>query len=254
MRYVFSKQIDFFAFVCPVLLAIAYLPTYSNPTYRSNKGALPLVHYATLVVFVDVAHVWGTLFRTYLDSEARNKRWRLFFYSPPIIWAVSAAAHAYSASFYWSLVAYFAIYHFVSQNYGLLALYKARCKERNRLDYRLDYVSRFLIPAIVVFVLIQNTQYTLFAGALGPVLLWHASPTRRFDWFNAGEAFFFKIPDTYWNTLLGVYLSIGVLWLARQGFKIASGEESLNEGKMLIMGLSWLTWAVGALIDHQVLT
>ena len=49
-------------------------------------------------------------------------RWRLFFYSPPIIWAVSAAAHAYSSSFYWSQEANFAIYHFVIQNFLLASM------------------------------------------------------------------------------------------------------------------------------------
>jgi hypothetical protein len=233
MKYVFSKQTDFFAFVCPVLLSLAYLPTYSAKEYRGGKSALPFWHYLVLVVLVDVAHVWGTMFRTYFDSEALNKRWNLFVYSPPILWALSFATHFHSKSLFWTLIAYLAIYHFVSQNYGLLALYKARCRERGWLDYKLDY-------------------YTLLAGALGPVLLWHASPTRRFDWFNAGEEFLFQIPDTWRLPVLVSYLGVGVLWSARQAFKLAAGQEELNEGKLMIMGLSWFTWAVGALIDHQV--
>eukprot|EP01050_Picozoa_sp_SAG11_P030036 SAG11_NODE_8710_length_985_cov_0.955982_3_plen_175_part_00 len=48
---------------------------------------------------------------------------------------------------------------------------QARAAEpRDPLDYRLDY-------------------WTLMAAALGPVLLWHATPTRRFDWFGFGEEF-----------------------------------------------------------------
>jgi hypothetical protein len=233
MKYVFSKQTDFFAFVCPVLLSFAYFTTYSNKQYKGGKTALPFWHYLVLVVLVDVAHVWGTLFRTYLDTEARNNRWNLFMYSPPIIWALSFASHAYSASLFWTIIAYVAIYHFVSQNYGLLALYKARCRERGWLDYKMDY-------------------YTLLVGALGPVMLWHASPTRRFDWFNAGEAFMFRIPHAWQPVVLVAYLGVGALWLARQYYKVVTGQEEVNEGKLLIMGLSWFTWAVGALIDHQV--
>jgi low temperature requirement protein LtrA len=125
-----------------------------NSTVASTDAKpLPFVHYAILITCVDVAHVWGTLFRTYLDTEATNKRWKLFYLSPPAILLVEIVAYWISPTFFWSCVAYFAIYHFISQNYGLLALYKARHGERNRVDYKLDY-------------------YTLVAGAVCPVLLW----------------------------------------------------------------------------------
>ena len=203
-------------------------PDASHPSAPS--APLPLVHYVLLVTLVDVGHVWGTLFRTYLDSEATAKRWKLFYYSPPIIFAVEVAVYTYSPTLFWSIIAYFAIYHFVSQNYGLLALYKARHGERNRLDYKLDY-------------------YALFVGALGPVLLWsalfgfisdrnacavhrHASPTRRFNWFNAGEAFVMRLPTFMRYPIFALYMAVGVAWIGRQCYKIFVTKE---EGMLCCM-------------------
>eukprot|EP00927_Polykrikos_kofoidii_P078193 TRINITY_DN75040_c0_g1_i1.p1 TRINITY_DN75040_c0_g1~~TRINITY_DN75040_c0_g1_i1.p1 ORF type:complete len:406 (+),score=44.53 TRINITY_DN75040_c0_g1_i1:135-1220(+) len=218
----------------PVVAACALFPTWWTKEYFGH-GPVPLGWYVALVVLVDVAHVWATLFRTYLDSEARSKRWRLFYFSPPLLFLWSFLLHSIGPTFFWTWVAYFAIYHFVSQNYGLLALYKARCGERNKLDYKLDY-------------------YTLFAGALGPILIWHASPARRFNWFNNGEAFLLTLPpETRWPIQI-VYMSVGFAWVVRQLYKLWTGSESLNHGKLFIMAMSWFTWAVGALLDHQVLS
>ena len=51
------------------------------------------------------------------------------------------------------------------------------CEPAHQLDYRLDY-------------------WTLMTAALGPVLLWHATPTRRFDWFGFGEDFVVRLPES----------------------------------------------------------
>ena len=89
---------------------------------------------------------------TYFDTEALEKRRILYLGSPPIIFVVSVAVHFWSKELFWTVVmprsleyheqrstqmtalpqvSYMAIYHFMAQNYGLLALYKARCGERN---------------------------------------------------------------------------------------------------------------------------
>jgi len=135
IRYIWSRETDFVAFVLPILLAVAFVPSY----WTLASDEVPLSYYLMLVVSV-LVHAclkqkkkkkkmfffFATLFRTYLDKEACALRWRLFYLSPPAIWCVCVVVHTISVSLFWSCVAYFAIYHFISQNYGLLALYKAR--------------------------------------------------------------------------------------------------------------------------------
>jgi hypothetical protein len=233
MRFVFSREVDFLAFVAPVLVACMYIPTYW--TLPAHQLPIPILHFLFLVMAVDVGHVWATLFRTYFDTEAREKRGTLYFGSPPAIFAVSVVVHYNSKELFWTVASYMAIYHFMAQNYGLLALYKARCGERNPVDYRIDWL-------------------TIVVGAAAPVALWHASPTRRFDWFGDALPFVVRVPQVARLPILIAYAAVGLAWIARQVRKVRSGEEPLNHGKVLIMGCSWLTWGCGALIDHQVLS
>jgi len=114
----------------------------------------------------------------------------------------------------------------------------AGCGERNRLDYKLDY-------------------YALMLGAICPVLLWHASPTRRFDWFVNGETFLFRVPKILVPFVLTIYVGCGFAWVIRQFYVMYFGDTKtgtvgFNHGKWLVMCLSWLTWYLGALIDHAV--
>ena len=71
------------------------------------------------------------------------------------------------------------------------------CEPAHQLDYRLDY-------------------WTLMTAALGPVLLWHATPTRRFDWFGFGEDFVVRLPESAQPLLIGAYCTVAAVWIGRQ--------------------------------------
>jgi hypothetical protein len=86
------------------------------------------------VAVADLMHIWASLLRTYLDQDMRRDRARLLGWCPPAMYPPAARNRAScctrSRDGCTLSYSYVAIYHFVSQNYGFLAIYKARAGER----------------------------------------------------------------------------------------------------------------------------
>lgn len=220
-RWLFSRRFDVAMLLLPLLAALASLLT----VHESWQGTLPLWAFLFVIVAFDVTHVWATLYVTYLDREVLRKRWLLLTLTPLLAFGIAYRVHSHSSTLFWSILAYVAIYHFIQQQWGFIALYKSRNEEHSRIDYYLD-------------------RWTLWVGALGPVLLWHASPMRQFDWFNAGESFIFRLDASFRPEIIGTMGLFGATWIARQA-QVVLGGGRLNQGKVLWMVCSWVSWAVG---------
>eukprot|EP00929_Paragymnodinium_shiwhaense_P071362 TRINITY_DN36289_c0_g1_i1.p1 TRINITY_DN36289_c0_g1~~TRINITY_DN36289_c0_g1_i1.p1 ORF type:complete len:362 (+),score=37.27 TRINITY_DN36289_c0_g1_i1:72-1157(+) len=226
--WVFSPSVDFTAFFLPTLVALCYIPICRS----IDPETVPLVHYCLLVVSVDVAHVWTSLLRA--DSEARSRRPMLFYGSPFVLFVILAAAHyLLGESVFWTIVAYMAIHHFTKQHYGLICLYKARAGERSKVDFWLDWLSAL-------------------TAAWVPVLVMHASATGKFKWFNNGEKFIFRLPESAKPLLWFLYAAVALVWLSRFAYLAAVGKP--NYMKLWVMLGAWLTWFMGGCIEHEVLS
>ncbi len=148
--------------VAAALAAVALAMT--DPQPRSDT---PVGLWITGVLLVDVAHVWASLYRTYLDPEARR------IHRTRLIWTPIACAwfgflvHLESPTLFWGLLAYVAIFHFIKQHVGFAMIY-ARAGGEGRNDRRL-------------------VELALWAGTAGPVLWWHAHLPTRFVWFMPGD-------------------------------------------------------------------
>ena len=177
----------------------------------------PLWAYLLFFVSFDVAHVWATGFLTYFDKAAFAER-RLLFTAPIFLFFVLAAAvHFVSETWFWTAIAYFAIFHFVRQQYGFIAIYRVLAGEKE--GALLDKIA-------------------IYTGAIGPVLLWHAEPRGQFDWWQNGERFLFHLPTSA-NVLIYIIMAVVfVFWLAKQ-------RRPVNLGKMLWMVGTWVSWYVG---------
>jgi hypothetical protein len=195
--------------------------------------ALPLWAFLLLVVAFDVSHVWATLYISYFDAEAFRRRRLLFLLPVPIAFFVSYRLYLIDPTLFWTLLSYVAIHHFVSQHWGFVALYRLRGQERGRFDRALD-------------------KWTLWVGALGPVLCWHAS-ARSFDWFGHGEVFLFSLPPAIRPELYALMGLTALVYLGRQGMHAKAGR--FNVGKNLWMLASWLSWSLGiGLADHPLVS
>ena len=189
--------------------------------------ALPAWTWLATVVFVDVAHVWATAYRVYLDPEERGRRPGLYVGIPVAAYVAGVLAYSISAAVFWRVLAYVAVLHFVRQQYGWVALYRRRLGVSSRLD-------RFVDDAAI------------YSATLYPLLYWHAHLPREFEWFIGGD-FIPGLPPAAAEALWPVHLGITALFASRQAYLFARGRP-VSLGKLLIVGTTWLSWHVGIVV------
>jgi hypothetical protein len=119
-----------------------------------------------VVLGVDVGHVWSTLFETYLNREKFRLRKDLFLFTPLFCWLVGVMIFSFGAIYFWRALAYLAVFHFVRQQWGFYALYSRSSKWSFRFG-----------------------KYSLYLGMIHPLMYWHTSSEREFQWFMQGDFF-----------------------------------------------------------------
>ncbi len=199
------------------------LAVLAVPALRSTET--PIWGWVLFVVFVDVAHVWSSLFRTYLDPDEFARRRELYLTVPVAAWLAGVVLHGLGALLFWRALAYLAVFHFVRQQYGFVRIYRHRAGETGSVDRRLD-------------------QAAIYATMLYPLVFWHADPDRPFAWFVEGD--FVGLPA--WTAAAAVWLYASVLgaFLVRQAWWAARG--AFNPGKVGVVLSTAATWFVGIVL------
>jgi hypothetical protein len=217
-----SPRWDLGAFGGSALLAFGLL-FFGWRTQLLDK-AFPAWAWVATVVFVDVAHVWATSYRVYLDPEERRRRPGIYLGIPVAAYAVGVLLYSSSSQLFWRVLAYVAVLHFVRQQYGWVALYRRRLGVASRLDRLLDDAA-------------------IYSATLYPLLHWHAHLPREFEWFVAGD-FLPGLPKQAADWLFPVHLAITAAYVLRQLQLLLTGRR-VSPGKNLVMATTWLTWYVG---------
>jgi hypothetical protein len=219
--WIWSRRTDLLAFGGSAALALGLA---AAGRLLAPTGALPVWAWFAFVLGLDVAHVWTTLFRTYLDPEELARRRSLYLGLPLLCWAAGASLHAVSPLLFWRVLAYAAVFHFVRQQVGWVAIYRARAGERERLDRVLD--------AAVVYL------------ATGwPLLYWHAHLPRRFTWLYPGDFVDGARLAPLVTPLAVVYLAVLVAYVARA---VQLGRRRPpNFGKHLCIAATAVVWYAG---------
>lgn len=192
---------------------------------------LPEWAFLAFVVGVDVAHVYATLFRSYLDRDELARHPLRYWLVPCVVYVLAALAWQRSPLFLFRVLAYLAVWHFVRQQAGWVALYRARAGDRS--------VRSRLVDGCAVY-----------ASTLFPLLYWHTAPqSRRFAWFMAGD--FVSAP---WLTRL---LPLGwALWglalgaFALEQLRKLAVERRVEAGKCLVVLGTAVTWLVGIVLTN----
>lgn len=194
------------------------------------EGATPTWAWVATVVFVDVAHVWATAYRVYVDPEEVRRRSGLYAGIPLACYAGGVLLYAASAALFWRVLAYVAVFHFVRQQYGWVALYRRRLGLRSRLDRVLDDAA-------------------IYSATLYPLLYWHAHLPREFEWFIAGD-FLPGLPREAATLAWPVHVTLTAAYALRQLQLLAMGRP-VSPGKNLILATTWLTWYVGIVVFNS---
>jgi hypothetical protein len=179
------------------------------------------------VVGVDVAHVWSTAYRVYLDPRELRRRPALYLGTPIAAYTAGVLLHSASSALFWRVRAYVAVAPFVRQQYGWVALYRRRQRDHSPLDRVLDDAA-------------------IYSATLYPLLYWHAHLPREFAWFLEGD-FLPGLPKAAVDVLFPAHLAITLAYVARQAQLVAL-RRPVSWGKNLIVATTWLAWYGGIVV------
>lgn len=221
--WIFSPALDLLAFALPALVSIGVLAVAPERLRDGSEWV-----WVTGVLLVDVAHVWSTLFVTYLNPSELRRHPERYLFVPLGGWALGVLLYSLGgAATFWRCLAYLAVFHFVRQQYGWMLLYRARAGERSRLGRLIDGAA-------------------IYAATLYPLVWWHAHLPRRFDWFLPGDfarglpAEAVVIAGAMYAACLGAYLARALVQAARR--------EAVSMGKHLLLCATAATWYVGIVV------
>lgn len=216
--WLYSASVDAIFLLSPPFLVTALV--LAMPDLFAEAHAGPWA-WLLLVVGVDVAHVYSTLWRTYFSPET-SARFRTQLIAIPVAcWIGGVLLYTAGSMAFWRVLAYVAVFHFIRQQYGFLRLY-------SRKD-RLPTWKRHL------------DGITIYAVTAYPLIYWHTH-ARDFHWFVAGD--FFTVP---WPVIERAAFWIYVAVLA----SYASSEIHLrnwNLPKNLIVAGTALSWYTGIVL------
>lgn len=203
-------------FVC-LLLLLAF------PSYFHNDGNHSVLYWFLLVVCIDVAHVYSTIFRTYLDKQVINSNRTLFVLSPILLYVVSVMLYNINALLFWRCLAYLAIFHFIRQQYGFMRLY-SRAEKLPKWSRSIDAI-------------------TIYAATLYPIVYWHLQGKANFNWFIEGDLFYLNQPQYifYFKVL---YACIVSMYVCKEWY-VALKHKTLNLPKNLLIIGTLLSWYIG---------
>lgn len=227
-NWLFSKWVDLFVLFAPVWLV--WVIFLSNQDYYQHMN-LPAWMWLIFILGIDVSHVWSSLFRTYLSKdEFEAHRLRLILI-PIVLLIASSLVLSFSPAWFWTIMAYLAVFHFIKQQYGFLALYNFRAG-----SFRKKLISDKLI---------------IYIATLYPIIYWHFNSQSEFNWFVENDFFFVKnyltnnaIFSEVFYFLNWAYWGVIAYWVGEEIVAKANGKP-FSIGKLLWTLTTALNWWFG---------
>jgi hypothetical protein len=217
-----SAAWDGLLIISPALITSAIAIALRNQI--NGNEYLPVWAWVAFVLLVDVAHVYASGFRTYLNPKALATHKALLVGIPIACWAIGCFLYTLDALWFWRVLAYLAVFHFIRQQYGFMALY-------SRKDPQPFWKFKHLDAACI------------YAATLYPILYWHTHMPRNFIWFIEGD--FIQSMPAFLGTLgLIAYCTIVTLYLAKELYLFRL-TGFINLPKNLIVIGTAISWFVG---------
>ena len=223
--WLFSRRADLALFGGPVVAALLLLG--AGQAAGLLDGDAPPWLFLLAVVGVDVAHVWSTGWRVYADGEEMRSRLALYLGIPAVCYAAGVVLYGTSPLLFWRVLAYLAVFHFVRQQYGWVALYRRKNAEEGGLPRLLD-------------------SAVIYGSTLTPLLFWHAHQPRRFQWFLQGD-FLRGLPPAVSDAAFALYGLVAAAYVVKEVARARRGLP-VSWGKNLVVATTALTWFLGIVV------
>lgn len=213
---------DIFFILMPAFFSL--LLVFMLPDIFQNDAALTDAGWLVLVVLIDVSHVYSTLYRTYFDPVAFQKRKSLLLVVPAAGLMLGILLYSIHALLFWRVLTYLAVFHFIRQQYGFMRIY-SRAEDVPVFCKKIDVLA-------------------VYTATIYPIIYWHLSGPRNFNWFLEGDFFYIKAPPFMLYVLKGVYLLIILLYLIKEIWLIIRTKQ-FNIPRNVILAGTFLSWYVG---------
>lgn len=215
-----SAKADSILILAPLLIPVLVVVSFS--TYFKTAG-LNEFWWVALVLCIDVAHVYSTLFRFYWEPETLKKNHRLLILIPILAFLAGVVLYNIGHLVFWRILAYIAVFHFVRQQYGFMRLY-SRKEESTTTERRID-------------------AFAIYGATLYPLIWWHVFGTNKINWFVANDFFQLNIPLVEKIGLV-VYICIMILYSWRE-LNTYLKTRNLNLPRFLLVSGTALSWYFG---------
>ena len=176
-----------------------------------------------LVVGVDVSHVYGTIFRTYLDKGEFQQRQALYVLTPLLAWVAGCFLYSLDGLFFWRFLAYLAVFHFIRQQYGFMMMYARQERDAPPYFRRID-------------------KAIIYMATIYPLVYWHCH-ARAFEWFIKDDFVTLNAPLLD-SSAAAIYLGL-LLAYAMKEIAFWKRTGTFNIPKNLLLVGTALSWFVG---------
>lgn len=218
--WLFSPRVDIAVFLGSALLSAVALLIGAKLGYLHRDS--PEWTWVYAVLLVDVAHVWSTGFRVYFDPMEMRRRPLLYLGTPLVGFAIGVLLYRMGPAVFWRTLAYLAVWHFVRQQYGWVALYRRKLNEPNDWGRWVDTLA-------------------IYAATVYPLVWWHAHMPRKFWWFLTND--FATLPVMVARLATPLYWAIMAAYFLRSLHCWRQGKG--NPGKDMVLITTALCWYVG---------
>lgn len=217
-----SAWFDSTFFLGPMVFPLLLLLTFPD-FFQTQSYEITTVSWVSLVLFVDVAHVYSTIYRTYLNKVAWQ-RYSVPFKLVPVVCLFSGILlYSISSLVFWRFMAYLAVFHFIRQQYGFMRIYSVKPNPKTWMNI--------------------TDKLIIYGVTLLPILIWHAQGPKQFNWFTDDDFIYFKSSFLFYllQVIYGLLLLFYVILLLYQALHF----RYFNLPKtILIMGTA-LSWYFG---------
>lgn len=217
-----NRKMDLLFILFPAFLPLIFL--FAFPAYFTNNTEVTVFWWVLLVLCIDVAHVYSTLFRFYWDPQTYQRFRQYVWIIPLLTFIVAVALHLIDALLFWRVIAYLAVFHFIRQQYGFMRLY-ARKENQNQVHRLIDSLA-------------------VYSATLYPLLYWHIHLTDTLHWFVAGDFFTLANATNLSEVLFYAYCGILGTYVYKE-VHVFITQGSFNLPKNLIVAGTGISWYVG---------
>ena len=219
--WLFNRSVDLLAFGGSALLAGALLA--AGGVFGLLEQDTPGWTWLIAILLIDVAHVYATGFRVYFDRDEVLRRPWLYGLTPLLALAISWAVYSESNDLFWRCLAYLAVFHFVRQQYGWVAMYRSKAGETGSLGRWID-------------------SSAIYLATIYPLVHWHCHLPRAFWWFR--EQDFASVPMDV-SIFLAPFYWLSMAAYFGRSFYNGWAKSRWNPGKDLVVATTAICWYVG---------